>query len=556
MNRLTLCALLAAALLWLLAGCAAGSERAAPTAAPPATAVQLSGLAGAGDATPLPPAPPPAATPLPQPTATAARPTATPLPSPTATPPEVTIAAGETLSSIVSRQFNYTIEPACLTPIVARIAADNGIADVNQVTAGTRLTLTDLSLPFNCHRVAEHENLTMIALFYGVAPARLQAANGLGDADQVRLGQVLVVPIDYDEQVCAGLDDGLFAAESTPTVAVYQYRPGIPLVCLLQRFPETTIADIYNNNCWLREPLALAGEPATAADLKTPSCTVDEALAIYIPHTRGVLYRLTQADVDVGITLGDLTYWHYGLDFDMELITDWDGRQLLGPYSADAPLPVGQTIFMPAADTRLSRWGIAGWSYQKQPVFVAQAPPAPVAPPDAPPGATAVPAPPAPAPGAQPPGSYYLAAALWSRALPDYDTGYCPPVAGSGWSGSLVWPLNPHNIREGRAFSREHLGIDIMGDVGTPVVAAEGGIVVWAGYSTTSLGHAVVLDHGGGWQTYYGHLDQAAALACGSFVGRGEFIGTNGQSGTATFPHVHFILRYYDWALDPLPLLP
>lgn len=88
---------------------------------------------------------------------------------------------------------------------------------------------------------------------------------------------------------------------------------------------------------------------------------------------------------------------------------------------------------------------------------------------------------------------------------------------------------------------RLHPGIDIGSDSGTPVVAAANGEVVQAGYMG-GYGYAVIIYHGGGFSTVYGHLSKFA-VSTGQKVQRNQIIGYVGSTGYSTGPHLHFEVR-------------
>jgi murein DD-endopeptidase MepM/ murein hydrolase activator NlpD len=96
-----------------------------------------------------------------------------------------------------------------------------------------------------------------------------------------------------------------------------------------------------------------------------------------------------------------------------------------------------------------------------------------------------------------------------------------------------------------------HAGVDIVAPKGTEVRAAELGIVVYAGDGLRGYGNAVVLDHGDGVTTLYGHLD-AIHVESGDAVPVGGTIGTVGHSGNATTYHLHFEIRVDGEPADPL----
>lgn len=95
-----------------------------------------------------------------------------------------------------------------------------------------------------------------------------------------------------------------------------------------------------------------------------------------------------------------------------------------------------------------------------------------------------------------------------------------------------------------------HAGIDIGAAAGTPVIAAASGEVVQAGYMG-AYGYAVIIYHGGGFSTVYGHLSQFA-VSTGQKVKRNQVIGNVGSTGYATGPHLHFEVRINGALQNPL----
>ncbi|MFA7467420.1 MAG: M23 family metallopeptidase, partial [Desulfotomaculaceae bacterium] len=83
-----------------------------------------------------------------------------------------------------------------------------------------------------------------------------------------------------------------------------------------------------------------------------------------------------------------------------------------------------------------------------------------------------------------------------------------------------------------------HLGVDIAASHGSPIVAAEAGTVVSAGYQG-GYGLCVDINHGGGVVTRYAHLS-SSAVKSGQSVERGQFVGRAGSTGNSTGPHLHF----------------
>lgn len=98
-----------------------------------------------------------------------------------------------------------------------------------------------------------------------------------------------------------------------------------------------------------------------------------------------------------------------------------------------------------------------------------------------------------------------------------------------------------------------HAGLDISADKGTAVYATANGTVGQASYSG-AYGNLVVLDHGFGLETRYGHL-ASFAVKPGTAVKRGDLIGRVGATGRATGPHLHYEVRVNGRLLNPLQLL-
>ncbi len=96
-----------------------------------------------------------------------------------------------------------------------------------------------------------------------------------------------------------------------------------------------------------------------------------------------------------------------------------------------------------------------------------------------------------------------------------------------------------------------HNGIDLAGPIGTPVLAARSGRVVHMENDTAGYGRMIILDHGGGFRTLYAHLD-AFRVRVGQYVSTGQQIGTLGNTGRSTGPHLHFsVIRNGRWE-DPM----
>jgi murein DD-endopeptidase MepM/ murein hydrolase activator NlpD len=105
----------------------------------------------------------------------------------------------------------------------------------------------------------------------------------------------------------------------------------------------------------------------------------------------------------------------------------------------------------------------------------------------------------------------------------------------------------------GWRWGRMHEGIDIAVGSGTPVVAAASGIVIVSGWMG-GYGNLVVVDHGNGLATAYGH-NTSVTVSVGQSVSQGQLIAYSGNTGNSTGPHVHFEIRVGGVAVDPFGYL-
>ncbi|MDQ0202523.1 murein hydrolase activator EnvC family protein [Pectinatus haikarae] len=140
-----------------------------------------------------------------------------------------------------------------------------------------------------------------------------------------------------------------------------------------------------------------------------------------------------------------------------------------------------------------------------------------------------------------------------------YTSSNSDDYAGGG-SGQFIWPISgpitspfgwrTHPIYGTRIF---HSGIDIGGDYGLPIHAAAAGTVIYAGW-ISGYGNAVIISHGGGLQTLYGH-NQSLNVSEGQRVSQGQVISFCGSTGNSTGPHCHFEVRKNGEPVNPLNYL-
>ena len=129
--------------------------------------------------------------------------------------------------------------------------------------------------------------------------------------------------------------------------------------------------------------------------------------------------------------------------------------------------------------------------------------------------------------------------------------------------GYYAWPVPGYKyISSGFGYRwlfgvyKFHGGIDIAGSgiYGKNIVASNTGQVTTAYYGTTGYGHYVIIDHGGGYKTLYGHMS-AIYVTVGQWVAQGTPIGAVGSTGNSTGPHCHFEIRINGERTNPLDLV-
>lgn len=134
--------------------------------------------------------------------------------------------------------------------------------------------------------------------------------------------------------------------------------------------------------------------------------------------------------------------------------------------------------------------------------------------------------------------------------------------AGYAYAGSFAWPsrmpLAGYSLtsRFGGRYHpilgalRMHSGVDLAAPAGSPIKVPSAGVVTFAQWYG-GYGLFVVVDHGAGMETRYGHLGQVA-VAPGQQIKAGQVLGLVGSTGLSTGPHLHYEMRLNGQALDPL----
>ena len=132
------------------------------------------------------------------------------------------------------------------------------------------------------------------------------------------------------------------------------------------------------------------------------------------------------------------------------------------------------------------------------------------------------------------------------------------PIALPGsFAGAFGWPLAGNVVSRfgSKGGGQVNDGLNIAAALGTNVAASGDGVVVYAGNEIAVFGGLVMIDHGDGWMTAYGHLGKLAVTR-GTKVKRGHLLGSVGDTGYVSTPQLHFEIRKDRNPVDPLTKLP
>lgn len=146
-------------------------------------------------------------------------------------------------------------------------------------------------------------------------------------------------------------------------------------------------------------------------------------------------------------------------------------------------------------------------------------------------------------------------AAAWASAQAKVSTNTKFVGGQFGWpsaSSTIITSQYGRRLHPVLGTYRGHAGIDIGAGYGTNVLAANDGTVIVAGYNSGGYGNYVIIDHGGGYTTLYGH-NSSLCVSAGQKVTRGTVIAKCGSTGLSSGPHIHFEVRVNGSPVNPLP---
>jgi murein DD-endopeptidase MepM/ murein hydrolase activator NlpD len=160
--------------------------------------------------------------------------------------------------------------------------------------------------------------------------------------------------------------------------------------------------------------------------------------------------------------------------------------------------------------------------------------------------------------------------AVWTQMqiwLQSNNVGQIPTSSGHSTQYRFIWPEPQSQVSQPfgpstfwfeppyGGYPHFHTGIDMVEPFGSPVYAADDGIVALVGSSSSGYGNYVVIAHAGGLETLYGHLS-TALVTVGQALTQGTVVGLEGSTGNSTGAHLHFELRINQKPVNPAPYLP
>lgn len=385
------------------------------------------------------------------------------------------------------------------------------------------LPITAVRLRIATYETRAGETPAQIATRFGLKVTTLLWANGLQDADKpFTAGAKLRIP-PIDGMLHQVQSNDTLAAIATKykvaTGAITDYRannvageedliPNSYVMVVGGQLPTRERTERYTvrngDTLWsIAERFGLQPGTIVWANSLTNADVLVVGQPLVIPPLNGVIYHVASGDTLA--TVAD----RYGAK-----VTDITAFAPNG-LGGGSPLVPGQDVFLPGGT-----------------------PPAP------PPAIIAAP-PAEPAPAAAPsPSAVPVAAA---------------PAVATNAVGSFIWPAtgtlttyfgdNPAYYGPGG-----HNGLDIANTQGTPLLAADGGVVIYSGWNG-GLGNAIGIDHENGFVTWYGHAS-SLLVSKGERVSRGQVVALMGTTGNSTGPHIHFIVVRNSVYVDPLGYLP
>jgi murein DD-endopeptidase MepM/ murein hydrolase activator NlpD len=290
---------------------------------------------------------------------------------------------------------------------------------------------------------------------------------------------------------------------------------------------------------------------------QVPVRTLIEANNLQPPYALHAGTRLALPQLRVHTVQPGETLYAVARRFGVDVTSLGRANRLEPPYTIRS----GEMLVLPEPPAVAAAPGAAAPKRAAEPPSPALEPPRPSLPAAAPEPAPAtpaapdapLPAAPGPAPAAEAPASAPAPPAIVEAPPPPEPPPPPSPRAGRGF----IWPV------KGRVLSRfgpgpggtHNDGINIAAPAGTPILAAEDGVVAYVGNELRGFGNLVLLKHPNGWMSAYAHCE-AILVKKGARLRRGDPIARVGATGSVGEPQLHFELRRGTRALDPAQQLP
>jgi murein DD-endopeptidase MepM/ murein hydrolase activator NlpD len=374
------------------------------------------------------------------------------------------------------------------------------------------------------YRVVAGDTVDGVAQQFGVPVQALIQANGLAMPYELRPGQQLVIPGTQPAGFAPGPGTGIYVVVRGDTL----YR--------IARHHGTTMATLAQLN-GLAPPYRLRVGQTLHLPGAPPVQTASTAPAEYV-----TMPPVAPAPPLAPFGSSRLT---------TETLAPPPGvATSASPPAASPPAPP-PAASSPAASMQAPAVGPSIASLPAPPKSAA--PPAGLTAPTISSAPLSSPAPAVTAPTTSPPLPASAESAIASAAIePPTGQASLPAPAARG-SGKFLWPVSgkivsPFGPKEGGLHND---GINVAAPLGTPVRAAENGVVVYAGNELRGFGNLLLVRHADGWVSAYAHCD-ALLVKRGASVKRGQVIARVGQTGSVGAPQLHFELRKSGQAVDPL----
>ncbi len=416
---------------------------------------------------------------------------------------------------------------ALLSPLPA--AAQDAVTDAPPLAA------QDLAQGPDAYTVAPGDTLGAIASRFGISLDALVAANGIADPNQIAVGQVLAIPSGSDPAAIAAASGAAYSGATAPVRA----RPGDTLSALAARYGQdpSMLAGLNGMDVEARlfpgQPVNLPAEAAPAQTPAyfgaitgveiTPSIPQGRTGRIYVDSVRPVALTATWLGQPIVFTPLDAARLRQFALLPVGPLQEPGSYDLVLGYTTLRGAPISRT------------WSIAveAGDYESMQIVVSEDKAAAMTP-------EAIQA------------ELDKVIATWSQVSPTLL-----------WSGPFLRPIDPQYLTTAQFGQRRDYSVADMGsfhagqDFGAPegvlITAPADGIVVLA-EPLIVRGNAVILDHGRGIFTGFWHMSEIR-VTVGQRVAAGEIIGVVGNTGLSTGAHLHWEMRVYGVAVDPMQFL-